>query len=418
MTFEPIERHKYPDVIVRLSTTLYSRVNCGFRQVVEILDVFNDVFGGLLGEIPCHNSIENWTKKCGLNVYKTSEDSLKDMEYAQIVDESMMIGSEKLLLTLGVPAEHHGSPLNYEDVSILDIGVAESWNGEEVADRLTASAQKVGHPPKYVISDNASVMNKGVRCTGFNHHRDISHTLGMILERVYKKEEDFKEYVKLMTEPKFKHNMKKIAYLLPPRQRTIARFMNLSEWVKWSAKMLEQYHTLKTKEDRAIFSFIPANASLIDELSDVVKCVNSIEHICKHKGLSKETVDGCLAEIRKYLFTGNRRMIQIGAAITMYLLDETKTMTDNESHNNSSDIIESIFGKYKSRKSPNKLHGITPFILFLPIQARLLAKSSAKGFNFKEALETVYLKEVDEWSKDKLTKNLVQMRTKFLKNSA
>jgi len=30
------------------------------------------------------------------------------------------------------------------------------------------------------------------------------------------------------------------------------------------------------------------------------------------------------------------------------------------SHNNSSGIIESIFGRYKTRKSTNKLNGVTP----------------------------------------------------------
>lgn len=42
----------------------------------------------------------------------------------------MMIGSKKLLLTLGVPAEHQGRPLNHNDVTVLDIAVEESWNGE------------------------------------------------------------------------------------------------------------------------------------------------------------------------------------------------------------------------------------------------------------------------------------------------
>lgn len=113
-------------------------------------------------------------------------------------------------------------------------------------------------------------MNKGVKCAQMSHHHDISHSLGMYLERAYKDQPDFKEYVKLMTNSKFKYNMTKIAYLLPLNQRTISRFMNPSSWVKWSSKMLEVYHTLNADEHKA-FSFIPANAYLIDELLDVVR---------------------------------------------------------------------------------------------------------------------------------------------------
>lgn len=104
----------------------------------------------------------------------------------------MMIGSEKLLLTLGIPAEHQGRPLKCTDVSILDIAIAESWNGEGVGTQLQKAAKKVGHNPLYVISDNASIMNMGVRCAELKHQHDISHSLGMFLERTYKEESDFK----------------------------------------------------------------------------------------------------------------------------------------------------------------------------------------------------------------------------------
>ena len=68
-------------------------------------------------------------KECGLKVYETAPDSLQDMDYANVIDESMMIGSEKLLVTLGVPAEHKGRPLNCGDVCVLDIAIADTWNG-------------------------------------------------------------------------------------------------------------------------------------------------------------------------------------------------------------------------------------------------------------------------------------------------
>ena len=48
---------------------LYTRVNCGLRQVVDTLNVLNDIFEGLLGIIPCYNTIENWMIKCGLQMH-------------------------------------------------------------------------------------------------------------------------------------------------------------------------------------------------------------------------------------------------------------------------------------------------------------------------------------------------------------
>lgn len=384
---------------------------------MKILNVVNDAFDGLLGKTPSYNTIEDWVKKCGLEVYEKSGESLQNTQYAQIVDESMMIGSEKLLLTLGVPAQHQGRPLNYSDINVLNIAVAESWNGENIGIQLKEAAKKVGHDPLYIISDNAGAMKKGIRCLGVPHHRDISHSLGMLMERIYKNEADFKEYLTLMTEPKFKYNMKKIAYLLPPTQRTVARFMNLSEWVKWSNKMLNNYHLL-SDEERTVFSFIPKNASLIDELSEAIKCVQKIESICKSKGLSKETIKECKQTVGKHLFCGNTRMIQLGEFIFSFLTEEAKIMTENTNQNNSSDIIESIFGKYKARKSFNKLNGVTPFILFLPIYAKLSSAPKSRKFDFKKTLENKRMIELEKWKKVNLTQNLAQLRTSCFKKSA
>lgn len=417
ITFEPIERHKYSELVVRLSSLLYTRVNCGFRQVVEILEVINDAFDGLLGKLPCYNTIENWLKKCGLKAYETAGESLQGIEYAQIIDESMMIGSEKLLLTLGVPAEHQGRPLNCGDVSVLDIAIAESWNGDGVGTQLKTATKKVGRNPLYVISDNASIMKKGVRCAELNHQHDISHSLGMYLERAYREGSDFKEYVRLMSEAKFKYNMKKIAYLLPPTQRTFARFINLSGWVKWSSKMLDIYHELEADEQK-VFSFIPANASLINELSEVTTCIERIESICKHNGLSKDTVCECRKQIERHLLCGNQRMIHLGECIIKFIKEEALLIgTDVTVHNNSSDIIESLFGRYKARKSPNKLNGVTPYVLFVPIYTRLSKDSKIKKFDFKATLEDKRMREIDAWAKDNLSQNLMQLRSKRLRKA-
>lgn len=394
---------------------LYSRVNCGFRSIVEILKIFNDVIGGVIGKIPTRSTIENWIKKCGLDLYKNPQ-SPKD--YALVVDESMMMGSEKLLLTLGIPAKHKGSPLVFKDVSILDMSVSSSWSGEGIKDRLLAASDKMEHSPQYIISDNASVMTKGISLLSLPHHHDISHSLGMFLERCYKHEEDFISYTASMSDAQFKHNMKNIAYLLPPRQRTIARFINMSGWVEWSQKMLNIYHKLKPYE-RTAYAFVPANASLIEELSEVMKCINFIEKECKQYGLSWNTIDNCKKTIQNLLFNGNTRMRKLGEEICAYLLNEGKILKGlNNRHNISSDIIESTFGMYKRRKSPNKLHGVTSFILFMPAQIQFMQNKREEDYSIKQHLENIKLSHIQEWENDFLTTNLVTKRINTLKNVA
>ena len=76
-----------------------------------------------------------------------------------------------------------------------------------------------------------------------------------------------------------------------------------------------------------------------------------------------------------------------GIRVLEYLKQqEEKLKSSYEAHNISSDIIESTFGVFKQKKSPNKLYGITPFVLFIPLHAKLKNDTATKTFNFKKHL--------------------------------
>jgi len=78
------------------------------------------------------------------------------------------------------------------------------------------------------------------------------------------------------------------------------------------------------------------------------------------------------------------------------------------------DIVESLFGVYKNKKSVNPLHGVTPFVLFLPLHTRIGAKDHIVHFNFKHSLESVFISDINDWRKEKLPENLVYKRIKTL----
>jgi transposase-like protein len=411
---QPIKRHKFSEFIVSLSVQLYVKSGCGFRGVTNILSVLKELLGWDF-VIPCHNSVENWVKKSGLSIYKEPEKSITKKDYAIITDESMMIGSQKMLLTLGVNAKHQCKPLTHNDVEVLGMSVRSSWNSQSVCAELEAVSKHGKKPPQYVISDNAGIMNKGIRNFNSLQIRDISHTLGIFMERVYSKDDEFISYMKELAQVKFKHVMNPVAYLLPPKQRSIARFLNLSQIVEWSDKILKNYNKL-TSEEKTVFSFIPHYQSFIDELRSVLFCINSIEYEIKHNGLSLKSVKKCIEFIKQNLCSSNKRVIKISKQIGDYLSDEVRKLPFSKTcWHASSDVIESLFGVYKCRKSPNPLHGITPFVLFLPLHTRIGTKNGVVSFDFKSSLESVFMSDIDDWKNNKLLENQVCKRIKTLK---
>lgn len=154
-TNESIRRHHYSSLMVALSVAFYARLSVGSRQIVEIFNILNEFMGNMFGKVPAYTTIGYWTQELGLSVYKESCSLFKDKRYALIVDESMMIGSEKLLLTLAIPAVNAGSAITEKDIAIVDISIAKSWNGTTIKEVLEKVADKIGRKPEYVtqVSD-------------------------------------------------------------------------------------------------------------------------------------------------------------------------------------------------------------------------------------------------------------------------
>ena len=67
------------------------------------------------------------------------------------------------------------------------MNVWQNWNSEALCLELEDVSRRLNCRSSYVISDNTSVMNKGIKDFNVSHIRNISHTLGMFMERVYKK---------------------------------------------------------------------------------------------------------------------------------------------------------------------------------------------------------------------------------------
>jgi hypothetical protein len=429
---QEIDRHKYPEHIINLIHKFVMR-GCSLRLSVEILAVVNEEFGLGLLEFPCFSSVRNWLSKLGFAVYNESlEDEYPD-GYACILDESMMVGGQKLLLTLGVPAskildkdlsndssveflvKKSLSSLTYGDIKVLDMSVASSWNGDSIGKVLEQVASKVGKAPSYVISDNASIMNKGIRDKNFIHIEDIGHSVSLAVERVYKTDEDFINFEKETASVKSSKVMCPVAYLLPPKMRTVARFMNLFSTVNWAFCMSQVLPNLDTGV-RSVFSFLQKYKDLINSLQFLFVFVNIILKRMKECGLSKETIELSFIEIGKLQSSAFRNVRLVGDGLAK-LFNGYREKLPNDPRvvwHCSSDIIESLFGYYKSIKSPNKMNGVTSRIFLLPLKTKTCSHKSSE-MSFKKYLESNTLAEINQWTKKHLLPNQVVKRIKTLK---
>lgn len=412
---QPIDKHKYNDIIVGLSVDIYVGCQCGYRSTAQIVSYLNNRLNWGLSQTPSMGSIYNWVLKSGYSVYTERSLDYQEGDYAIITDESMMIGSEKMLLSIGVKAEKENQgALSYKEVSIQDISIERSWNSEKITGVLAGIEDKLGKAPTYVISDNASTIKKAVKTQEYTHIQDISHTLAMYLERMYKNNPSFKAYTKALSDVKFRENMRPASFLLPPKQRVIARFMNIAPCIEWSQKILKSFDLL-SKSEQETFNFIKGHTEIIGELYEVTQACKDISNCLKNKGLSYSTIDECRKIIETMKTSNYIGVVKMANNIDEYLNElQNKLPKRNFNWHTSSDIIESLFGKYKSRKSCNPLDGVTRQVLILPLLTRMNPKTGMLDICYKNALEQNLLSDLKQWEKDNLTENLTVKRRKVL----
>jgi hypothetical protein len=411
-----ILRHKYDELMVSLCVNIYITGGCGFRGVHKIISLLNKKLNWGLDQLPCKSTVENWVQKAGYHLYKQIDKTKYEEDYSIIVDECMVMGQERMIGVLGIPAvKTESEPLKLSDADILGIHVKPSWNGDCVSALINTVTLEMGKAPKYVISDGGGNIRTGFVKSGLLRINDIGHQIALFLEQIYKKDLGFIEFNNALALNKFKEVMKPTAYLLPPQQRSIARFMNLSSVVKWAQKMIAIQPKLKPDEEK-VFSYIVNHKPIIEELNHIIDFVGQILEEIKYKGLSHLSIKNCIKKcesIKNHVYKKAQEVIK---KITDYLKSERDKLPDSKTiWHASSDIIESLFGKYKEMKSPNKLHGVTPFVLALSLYTKVDKNEFEVNVNFKTAMEKVYLRDIASWSKTNLIENQVRRRSTMLK---
>lgn len=400
---------------MKVAVLLCAYAGCSFREARRSMEVFNFVLPFLGLDIPSHVTIREWLLKAGLAELRRKKKAIED--YAVIMDESITIAEHKLLMTLVVPAHQDGHPLACSDAEVVDIRVAGSHKGKDIQEAVKRTTETLGKAPSYAVTDNGRNLVKGLSDAGIDNHKDIGHTFGTFLKAAYEGDEEFTALTKEIGNARH-FALTDVDYLMPSNMRAIARWMNVFDWARWAKNMIEAEHKLRPKE-RKMYAFLWEHGALVEELNEVMNCFRKVLGLCKDRGLSQKSVRECSAIIRQELMGRGSRLTRLGEMMMRYFAEEASLLKDeNDVHHISSDLIESMFGYFKQRKSPNRMHGVTGFILVLPLRGRLSTLETARTFDFKAALEHNRIADVKAWERKTLPENLAAKRGRILSQAS
>jgi len=300
---------------------------------------------GLQRRVPSHECIRNWLCKQGY--YRVKKAELLVGNRVLYVDESIVLGGEKILLVLGIMEENIpiSRCVSQEDVEVLYVGSEKEWKGEKIADILKQVNGQ--HKVSYVVGDQGTNLKNAYSSCEYTHIEDCTHIFSNYLKQMYGKDstfEAFRKEIGLLRKAWFLSKEK--SQFMPPGMRGKLRFANIFPCVDRAKKQLAHWDNLEESVKTSL-AFLKKNQTFIEELDAVTKIFKWVCCILKNKGFGNAqkslileklpTVIGFKNEllfsenIRGYLESLSKKKEQIGADFLLC----------------SSDIIESYFGKFK-----------------------------------------------------------------------
>jgi hypothetical protein len=297
----------------------------------------------------------------------------------------------------------------------------ETWNGDLVSKEIEKLSLQIG-TIIYAVGDYGSDLKKGLRLQGIPHIHDLSHMMALITEKLYKKDSRFIEFKNKMSVMRSKFIQTDLAVVVPPKGRKKSEYQSYGKMVVWAEMALNLVagtlkSTNKIKELNKLFepetldkikeelNWVNAYSDLIQELSEINSAAKGIEKEMKNKGLSVKSFKRSKLFLKKCKKGKAQEFKQI---LTSKIVKQLELLPSTNRALFSSDILESIFGKYKNRVSDNPMASVS--VLMLTIAAFTVNLTEEK---IRESIETVKIKDIKKWSDENVGVSLFQKR-KFL----
>lgn len=392
-----------------MALTIKLTTSASFRSIQKIIAILNLYFN-LAAKAPTHTTVLTWAKKYGY--YQLHRPCKAGGDWVLILDESIQFGQNQLLVIYGVRPDQLSftRPLCFPDVRPLVVASQASWTGQDIYEQLRGIRLKLDSVC-YAVADEGNALKKALRLAGIAHVQDLTHQLALILKQLYQHDADFLGFTAHMAHMRGSLCLSNVAHILPPAQRSKARFMNLQPICEWGARVLEllgETDPARHTGERQALAWVAAYRPLITELAQLHQGLQQVQSILKSQGICPATIQAC----RRYLPLGaNPRLDRFSSQLMGYLQHVQATLGQQRPILCSSDIIESCFGKYKNYMQGNPMVGITDLAL---CAAAFTGKLEQR--EIQQALERTTFQDLQRWSGDHIAETTLAARRRVLKN--
>jgi hypothetical protein len=353
---------------------------------------------------PVFSTVRDWLLKLGLfHLQQTHEAG----EWGWIVDCSIQMGAMKCLLILGVRLEvlkkRGNFTLSHNDVKPIILRTVESCPGEFVKEALN-EAKKKTQGAVVIVSDEGSELKRGVRLFQEEqmegqrpiHLHDITHKVDLVLKRELEKDDKWKEFTRQMTNTTQQLKLSASSHLIPPKQRQKKRMRSEIDIIEWGMKILNYLESGKANEfEKNKLSWIFNYRVQLNIYREMAILFDMATKEVREQGYRRGTVK--ILRERGASIACSERSRSFFSKILKTIEGEENKVPQGICLPGCSEVIESVFGKYKQLEKNHASGGLTSLVLSLPALVGDMTIEIVKN-----AMERISIKQVKEWVKENL----------------
>jgi len=358
---------------------------------------------GMEDRAPCANTGRNWMLRIGLYALHCPLEQADD--WIWMMDHTLQLGPYKCLVILGIRRaawEQDRRPLRHEDVTLLDLTPMAPATGEAVAARLEATVARTG-VPRAVLSDGGTDLKRAMEIFEAAHPEtvhvlDLKHKHALLLKKRLEADPRWAEFVTAANQMRLGVTQTDVAFLNPPALKTKARFMNLDRLVHWARRALQYLDhppaTAAFEVDRARvrekLNWLRGYRRKLREWSGWLKLIRTTEAHVHCSGLHRRLPHQLRCRLTPLAKAASQRRLL--REIIEFVTTQAAHLKPHERMLFSTEVLESIIGKYKRLQSSHSAGGMTALLLSIG------AFVGQQSITFvQQALETIRTAEVQHW---------------------
>ena len=402
-----VPRHQFSLGVIASSLALVVCTGISLRQTPLVVTMQGN-WSGVPITAASYHSVRSWLLRLGL--YQLSRRKAQADDWMWIIDHTLQLGDCKCLIILGIRRstweQSASRVLGHEDVELIDLQPVTDSNGQVVYRQLNAATAKTGVPCA-IVSDGGSDLHSGIgmfcqKHKGTRWVYDIKHKTACLLKRAFQAERSWDAFVERAHRFKQQVSLTALASLAPPQQRSKSRYMNVDVLTHWATARLALLNSrqamrqagLKPAEVTEKLGWLRKYETEVTRWGDMMAMVEATEHYIRHEGHHRNALVELTARMPQPTTRAARALRQ---QLLEFVAKQGEPLNEQERLLGSSEVIESVIGKFKYMAGERGHHGMTGMVLSIGAFVGRCAMTTVQS-----AMEEITTHDVWQWCSEQL----------------